>query len=275
MPIPIYQVDAFSSAPFSGNPAGVCLLDEAVSEEWMQSAAAEMNLAETAFLFPEVDSQHGECYRLRWFTPRVEVDLCGHATLASAHVLWSTGRLPPAREVKFLTKSGLLTTRVNGDEIEMDFPAEPAAPADVNAVLEALGLEQESSRFAGRNRFDALVEIDETMLKQVDPDFRRLAQLPFRGAIVTARSTDLAYDFVSRFFAPAAGIDEDPVTGSAHCCLAPYWSAKLGKQRLVGFQASRRGGVVTVDHRQSRVSLIGRAITVIAGEWASCAEPRG
>jgi PhzF family phenazine biosynthesis protein len=208
-------------------------------------------------------------YQLRWFTPAVEVDLCGHATLAAAHVLWDEGYLHRGEPARFHTRSGLLTAERRGDWIELDFPAEPAAlePAPA-ALLEGLGA---PARAAGRNRFDWLVELEsEEAVRRLAPDITRLATVPARGVIVTSRArpsaTAGAYDFVSRFFAPRLGVPEDPVCGSAHCCLAPYWSERLGKAELVGYQASPRGGVVRVRHRGPRVVLGGQAVTVMKGE---------
>jgi PhzF family phenazine biosynthesis protein len=226
----------------------------------MQQVAAEMNLSETAFLIPAEDG-----YRLRWFTPAVEVDLCGHATLASAHVLWEAGCLKPETAARFHTRSGLLTAVRHGGDIEMDFPARPAEPCpDRHGLAAALGA---TAKSLGQNGMDYLVEVaDEQAVRSLRPDFARLAALPVRGVIVTSRSSAGPYDFVSRFFAPAAGIPEDPVTGSAHCCLAPFWSARLGKQEVLGYQASARGGVVRVRVHGDRVDLGGRAVTVLRGE---------
>jgi PhzF family phenazine biosynthesis protein len=256
----IYTVDAFAHAPFTGNPAAVCPLDSPRDEAWMQRVAMEMNLSETAFLWPEADG-----FRLRWFTPAVEVSLCGHATLASAHVLWETEQLPGISTVRFQTLSGLLTAEKQGEEIQLNFPAKPieavAAPA---GLPEALGA---AIRFVGRNSMDYLVELEsETAVRQLEPDAGRLADLPVRGVIVTARSSEPRFDFVSRFFAPAAGVPEDPVTGSAHCALGPFWAERLGKTELLGYQASRRGGIVRVALVDQRVLLSGRAITIFRGE---------
>lgn len=257
--IPIYQVDAFADRPFAGNPAAVCFLDEPCSERFLRDVAREMNLSETAFLWRRADG-----FDLRWFTPSVEVDLCGHATLASAHVLWERGVLPADAVARFHTRSGLLQAWLRDDSIEMDFPSEPATPCRTPEGLErALGA---ASRFTGRNRSDFLVELEgEAVLRGLRPDFRGLAAAGGRGVIVTCRAEDTSADFLSRFFAPAAGIDEDPVTGSAHCCLAPYWSARLGKEQLIGFQASERGGRVGVRVQGERVRLTGRAVTVLRG----------
>jgi len=258
--IPIYQVDAFSDRPFSGNPAAVCILQSPRSEDWMQSVAAEMNLAETAYV-----SATAEGFDLRWFTPAVEVDLCGHATLAAAHVLWQTERLGKGDPARFMTRSGQLTCVQRDGLIEMDFPAEPASAAETPpALLAALGVE---AAFVGRNRFDYLVEVEDAgTLRNIKPDFRRIAEISARGIIVTCRSDDARFDFLSRFFAPAAGIEEDPVTGSAHCCLGPYWQQRLGNSTLTGYQASARGGVVGVKVEADRVKLSGKAVTVLRGE---------
>ncbi len=224
----------------------------------MQAVAAEMNVAETAFLVRRDDG----AYDLRWFTPTVEVDLCGHATLASAHVLWDERFLPAEERARFHTRSGLLTAWREGDSVRMDFPSEPVAACEAPPVLtEALGL---PFTFAGKNRMDWLVEVaDEAAVKAVQPDLRAIARLGVRGVIVTARSSSPERDFVSRFFAPAAGVDEDPVTGSAHCALAPYWDGKLGKSDLRGYQASARGGTVCCKVVDDRVILGGHAVTVL------------
>ena len=261
MSVTIIQVDAFTREPFGGNPAAVCVLPAPADPAWMQRVAREMNLSETAFL---VGRGSGE-YDLRWFTPAVEVDLCGHATLASAHVLWEDGHLAPGAPAVFHTRSGRLSA-VRGDGwIEMDFPAEPAEPAPMpEALAAALGVEPVH---VGRNRFDYLVEVDsEAAIRRLVPDIRRLGLLPVRGIIVTARSETEGFDFVSRFFAPRAGVDEDPVTGSTHCCLGPYWRRRLGRDAFTAWQASARGGVVKVAVAGDRVLLSGQAVTVLRGE---------
>lgn len=262
MSVPIFCVDAFTERPFAGNPAAVCILSEERPDVWLQSVASEMNLSETAFLRRE-----GDGWRLRWFTPAVEVDLCGHATLAAAHTLWEAGLAHAEATLVFRTKSGALSAARRGDAIELDFPAETASPAEAPpGLLEALGAR---ARSVGRNRLDFLVELDsEDHLRDLRPDFPGLARAcgPARGVIVTAPSGSPKFDFVSRYFAPSCGIDEDPVTGSAHCCLGPFWAARLGKATLIGFQASRRGGVVGVRVAGSRVFLGGRAVTVLRGE---------
>jgi PhzF family phenazine biosynthesis protein len=257
--VPIFAVDAFTDRPFRGNPAAVCLLAGPRDDRWMQDVGAEMNLSETAFLWPE-----GEGFRLRWFTPAVEVDLCGHATLASAHILWQEDRAARGSTIHFHTRSGVLTATPCGVGIALDFPANPPTPADPPAGLaEALDL---TPRFVGRTRFDYLLEADTAAtVRQLRPDFRRLREVEARGIIVTARSDDPAFDFVSRFFAPGAGLDEDPVTGSAHCSLGPFWADRLGRTALVGYQASARGGVVRIEVRGQRVQLIGQAVTVWRG----------
>lgn len=255
----IVVVDAFASEPFTGNPAAVCVLPGPADERWMQLVAREMNLSETAFLYAE-----GRGFRLRWFTPSVEVDLCGHATLASAHVLWGSGQLRQEDPAHFETRSGLLTAHKEGELIVLDFPALPPVTCEPpDGLLDLLGA---PVRYLGRNAFDLLVELEnEATLRGLRPNLERLAALPVRGVIVTSRSQDPAFDFVSRFFAPAFGVPEDPVTGSAHCCLGPYWSGRLGKQDLVGYQASVRGGVVHVGVRGDRVRLAGHALTTLRG----------
>jgi len=258
----IVQVDAFTSTPFRGNPAAVCILDGPAPEEWMQAVAREMNLSETAFLYPIAEG-----YALRWFTPAVEVDLCGHATLASAHVLWEDGHLPPDVDAVFETNSGRLSATRAGDWIELNFPATPAAEVEAVPGLErVLGV---AALWTGRSDFDFLVEVDsEETVRELQPDMTALRQLHCRGVIVTSRATSEEFDFVSRFFAPSVGIDEDPVTGSAHCALGPYWARHLGKQQLDAAQVSARGGVLRVRLEGDRVILGGQAVTVLRGELA-------
>ncbi len=260
MPQSIVQVDAFTDRPFAGNPAAVCILDTPRAEPWMRSVAAEMNLSETAFLHRQADG-----WSLRWFTPAVEVDLCGHATLASAHVLWQDGLLPHGQQARFHTRSGVLTAARQGDWISMDFPAKPEQPAPAPQGLErALGVQP---LYTGRSQFDWLVEVaSEDVVRALTPDLGLLAAVDARGVIVTARAKGVEHDFVSRFFAPRVGVPEDPVTGSAHCVLAPFWSRRLGRDALTGFQASRRGGVVKVRVEGDRVVLGGQAVTVMRGE---------
>jgi predicted PhzF superfamily epimerase YddE/YHI9 len=263
MSLRIIQVDAFTDRPFAGNPAAVCLLPKPAEPVWMLDVAREMNLAETAFLV-----RRGNDFDLRWFTPTVEMDLCGHATLASAHVLWEDGQLKPSAQARFHTRSGLLTADARGDWIELDFPATPATAAPAPpGLVEALGT---SARFVGRSKFDYLVEVDdESTVRRLDPDLAAIGRIDARGVIVTSSADGRGYDFVSRFFAPQAGVPEDPVTGSAHCALAPYWTARLGKPELTGFQASARGGIVRVRVAGDRVRLGGQAVTVLRCELAA------
>ncbi len=260
MGLAIVQIDAFTDTPFKGNPAAVCVLPAPRDEAWMQAVAREMNLSETAFLHPQDGG-----FALRWFTPAVEVALCGHATVASAHVLWTEGHLDRDRQARFHTKSGLLTADRRGDWIELDFPANPAAPAAAPAGLAtALGVEP---KHVGKSRFDYLVEVDaEATVRTLAPDHAALARLPVRGVMVTSRADTPGFDFVSRFFAPGSGIPEDPATGSSHCTLGPFWAERLGKREFVAYQASARGGVVRVRLEGDRVKLGGQAVTVLRGE---------
>jgi PhzF family phenazine biosynthesis protein len=255
----IFQVDAFTDTAFKGNPAAVCVLPQERDEHWMQDLASEMNLSETAFLVQQDDG-----YNLRWFTPAVEVDLCGHATLASAHILWETGLLAEGQEARFFTRSGLLTAERRGDWIQLDFPSESESASEAPEGLdEALGA---SAIYVGKNRFDYLVEVEsEDLVRNLTPDFQLLSAISSRGFMVTSRSEANEFDFISRFFAPAFGINEDPVTGSAHCCLGPYWAKKLDKTELTAYQASPRGGIVRVRVGQERVNLLGKAVTVMRG----------
>lgn len=257
------QVDAFTDRPFTGNPAAVCVLDAPLSDARMQAVAAEMNASETAFLRRRDDAE----WDLRWFTPTLEVDLCGHATLASAHVLWAEGHTA-APSLRFHTLGGRLGAEREDGWIRLDFPAEPAEPAEApDGLIEALGI---APRFVGRNRMDYLVEAgSEAEIRALAPGYDRLRRVPARGVMVTAPATGTGADFVSRWFGPQSGVDEDPVTGSAHCALAPYWAARLGRDSLVGFQVSPRGGTVRVRLRGNRVELAGQAVTVLRGtlEW--------
>jgi len=263
MTIELFQVDAFASRPFTGNPAAVCFLHEQAGAAWMQSVAAEMNLSETAFLWPQEEG-----FSLRWFTPASEVDLCGHATLASAHVLYETHRLQPDAMANFYTRSGLLTASLDRGWINMDFPALP--PRSVEAppeLLNALGL-SDPPLYTGFDGEDYLVVVaNEATVRALDPDFTALLAIESRGVSVTSRADSSDFDFVSRFFAPWVGINEDPVTGSAHCCLGPYWAQQLGKETLVAYQASPRGGVLQVRPSGDRVVLRGQAVTVLAGQF--------
>ena len=262
----LHLVDAFAHAPFTGNPAGVCLLESEAPVAWMQALAAELKQSETAFVVP-IDSSAGRApgsggatkeFSLRWFTPTSEVDLCGHATLASAHVLWNTGVLGEREQARFQTRSGWLTCALRPDgSIEMDFPAHRPlaqdAPGDLAAALGCHPV------WTGKTRFDWFVEVASAAeLKALRPDFARLVSLKVRGVIVTAPGeTGSGADFCSRFFAPGVGVDEDPVTGSAHCALGPHWAAKLGRNPLVGLQVSARSGYVEVEVHAARVALRG------------------
>lgn len=256
----IFQIDAFTEAAFKGNPAAVCLLDRDVDETWMQNVAAEMNLSETAFA-----RRDGDDWLLRWFTPTTEVALCGHATLATAHALREERLLSSGGTARFHTKSGLLTTTQVGDLIEMDFPAKLATPcAPPDGLIEGLGTQPVR---VSRNEFDYLVEMaNEDDIRSLIPDHALLRRLPVRGVIVTSRASTPGFDFVSRFFAPGSGVDEDPVTGSAHCALGPYWAPRLGKSDFTAYQASPRGGVLRVTVAGDRVRLAGHAVTVLRGE---------
>ena len=260
MNLTLFHVDAFTNRPFTGNPAAVCVLAEPGDPAWMQEVAREMNLAETAFVHKQADG-----YSLRWFTPLVEVDLCGHATLASAHVLWEQGHLSAGAQARFHTKSGLLTAERRGEWIELDFPAKPAEPVEgISGLEEALGV---PPLYIGMSEFDCLVEVEsERVVRELQPDIAQLATIPARGIIVTSQARTPGYDFVSRFFAPRVGIPEDPVTGSAHCVLAPFWNSRLPGEELIGYQASARGGMVRVRMDGARVRLGGQAVTVLHGE---------
>lgn len=256
----IYQVDAFTSTPFAGNQAAVCLLGDERAEEWMQSLAAEMNLSETAF----VKSRDGQGeFSLRWFTPTMEVDLCGHATLAAAHVLWQAGRVAADRTIRFHTRSGVLSAARRQELIELDFPADPVDEVSQPVGLAgALGLKP---LYVGKGRDDYLVVFEtERQVRELAPDFRQLANIPARGFIVTAPGEG-EFDFVSRFFAPRAGIDEDPATGSAHCTLAGYWQSRLDRQAFTAYQASQRGGMLKVAVNGTRITLGGQAVTIFKG----------
>lgn len=255
-----WQVDAFTSRPFAGNPAAVCWLETEATEHWMQSVAAEMNLSETAFVRRLSDG-----YELRWFTPTVEVDLCGHATLATAHALFSAGLVSSSVPLKFQTRSGVLTCTRDGEFIELDFPATPpAAVAIPPALSQALGA---TPVFLGQSCYDYLAILeDANTVRNLKPDFRQLEQFPVRGVIVSAPAEESRFDFVSRFFAPNVGVDEDPVCGSAHCCLTPYWAQRLGKTELLAHQVSARSGVLRLKHKGDRVILGGQAVTVWQGE---------
>ena len=259
MSFKITQVDAFTKTPFGGNPAAVCVLSERQADEWMQKVALEMNLSETAFLLKESDG-----FRLRWFTPADEVKLCGHATLASAHVLWEEGFLDRATRAKFLTLSGALYASWKDGWIELDFPALPIEPMPApKALSSAIPV---TFLFAGRSSYAWFVELEsENIVRSVAPDFHLLKELD-RDVIITSRSSTSEYDFVSRYFAPKHGIDEDPVTGSAHSVLAPYWTQKLDMKEMRALQASPRVGFLRVTSAGDRVLMAGQAVTVMRGE---------
>jgi PhzF family phenazine biosynthesis protein len=255
-----HVVDAFTSQPLAGNPAAVYVLDRWPADRWLALVAREMNLAETAYV---VRTAAG--FDLRWFTPQVEVDLCGHATLAAAHVLWQLGHVPGDAPIPFITRSGTLTAERSDSEIALDFPLLPesqvAAPPGLAAALGVQPI------YVGQSRHDLLVQVDgEDEVRRAQPDFSRLRSIASRGVILTAQSAAPTFDFVSRFFAPAAGIDEDPVTGSAHCCLASFWRERLDKTQFVAYQASSRGGIVKVRIAGDRAILSGNAVTVTRGE---------
>ncbi len=255
----LWWVDAFIGDAERGNPAVVVLLERPMEDQALQQIAFELGVSETAFV-----RRVGDGWSLRWFTPTVEVDLCGHATLATAHVLWSEGHLDEARQARFQTRSGLLTADREAGWITLDFPATPVAtgrPVDIGQLTESLNA---SVHFAGHSCFDLLVEVQsEAVVRALEPSIAGLAAIPVRGVIVTARAETPGFDFVSRFFAPNVGIDEDPVCGSAHCCLGPYWSERLGKTDLKAWQISDRGGVLKLALRGDRVRISGQAVTVL------------
>lgn len=261
MAVPIYVVDAFTDKPFAGNPAGVCLLDQPADEEWMGKVAHEMGHAETAFLVPLNDGT----YNLRWFTPTIEVDLCGHATLASAHVLWEAGNLPSDQPARFSTKSGELVCRRQDGGIRMDFPAERVHEIQAPPTLR-LALNSKPPVWVGENRMDMLVQLGSAEdVRSLGPSINAIALLGNRGVIVTADSDDPEFDYICRFFAPAAGVPEDNATGSAQCALGPFWQERLGRKEMTSFQASPRGAVLGVEVNGDRVDIIGRAVTMLEG----------
>jgi len=262
----IYHVDTFTTERFRGNPAAVCVLQEPREIAWMQCVAQEMNLSETAFAWPEEGG-----FRLHFFTTTTEVKLSGHAALAAAHILWQLDRARSTERLQLQTRLGPLTAVHCGTWIELDLPADPPEPmAPIPALVQALGA---YPCYLGRSRVDALYVIDsEKDLRALEPDLDALRKLPFRGICVSCRSEDPRYDFLSRFFAPASGIDEDPVTGSAHCTLGPYWGERLGKTDMVAFQASSRGGTIRLKLDGDRVILKGEAVTVLRGDLLATGE---
>lgn len=259
MTTPIYQVDSFTDKLFAGNPAAVVLLEQQADAAWMQAVAREMNLSETAFVHPQPGGYH-----LQWFTPQVEVDLCGHATLAAAHILWQIGQVKSDESIRFFTRSGWLTASQRNDLIEMDFPSAPLVPADITEeIIRAVGARPDFTGISGEKW--VFEYADEQIVRSLKPDFAALKQRKGRALAVTAPSSNPGFDFVSRYFAPWIGIDEDPVTGSAHCILGPYWAQKIGKTHLTAYQASARGGIVNVRVSGDRTYVGGKAVTVFAG----------
>ncbi|KKO54429.1 PhzF family phenazine biosynthesis protein [Paenibacillus sp. DMB20] len=255
----IYVADAFTDQPYHGNPARVCIMQAAKPDSWMQHIAAEMNLSETAFLL-----EQGDSYRLRWFTPKAEVDLCGHATLASAHILWEKG-LTNEAEIRFTTKSGLLTASKQKDGwICLNFPLEPESPCiPPQALIDGLGTDYV---YIGKNRMDYLVELEsEEMVRNLTPDFNLWKSVEARGVIVTSKSGREGVDFVSRCFYPAVGVNEDPVTGSAHCCLGPYWQKRMNRNELTAKQISARTGTLKLKVNPERIDIMGQAVTTLSG----------
>lgn len=264
-------MDAFTDQPFTGNPAVVVVVDEAPSDEWMLALAREMNVSDTAFVTREGVTNAD--FQLRWFTPAMEVDMCGHATLAAAHCLFDDGVDGP---IRFATRSGVLTVTNRSDgSLAMDFPASPPAEIELSsAIAEALGAPVEWAGRGPNNQVLALVR-DERTVRELKPDLAQVARIDAQAVIATAAAEPgHPYDFVSRVFAPNAGIPEDPVTGSAHTVLAPYWAGQLGRTLLLGFQASARPGYVGVEVNGDRVVIIGRAVTVVDGVLVSTASPR-
>lgn len=258
MTIKYFQVDAFTNKPFTGNPAGVCLLEESISDELMQRLAAQLNLSETAFL-----SREENRLRLRWFTPKVEIALCGHATLATAHILWQNQLLDPAVSADFETKSGLLKVTKQDDWMEMAFPAFESTPARLPEEL--IGILDVKPIYTAEVFDRYLIELaSEKEIYDLDPDFGRLKR--FRKVLLTSiADPGSKFDFISRYFAPSIGVNEDPVTGTSHCCLAPYWGSKLNKTQMVAYQASKRAGVVKMRLKENNVMLSGQAVTVLRG----------
>jgi PhzF family phenazine biosynthesis protein len=260
MSIEVHRIDAFTSEPFKGNPAAVCRLDGPADEGWMRNVAKEMNLSETAFFYP-IDGG----YHLRWFTPKAEVDLCGHATLATAYYLFENEVEPVDKPVRFNTRSGWVSAVPEGDWIVMDFPANPPQQIEEpQRLAEALGVQAIS--YVGAYPKAYLVEVaDDSVVRSLKPDMQRIQQFPVQKICVTASDSTGHADIVSRLFAPAIGIYEDPVNGNSHTALAPYWSQKLGKTELLSHYASQRGGEVRVHHEGDRVRIAGQAVTSLAG----------
>lgn len=262
--IPLWQVNAFADRPFTGNPAAVCILPSYPSDQWLQNVAAEMNLSETSFIVPTDEANR---FHLRWFTPTTEVDLCGHATLAAAHTLIEQNLITTDSAIRFQTRSGELRCSRSGQRITLDFPLTPTEEnvdgSTKAALLAALGL---AEALVMRTKLDMVAVVNHaSIVKSLRPNFSLLESIETRGVAVTAASQTAGIDFVSRFFAPRFGINEDPVTGSAHCCLAPYWGERLRKTSVVGYQASARGGTVYCEIASDRVLLTGSAVTIWEG----------
>lgn len=256
----IYMVNAFTDKPFSGNPACICFLTEPATDQWMQEVAYEMRTSETAFLLEQADG-----FSLRWFTPQTEVDLCGHATLASAHILWETGRLEKSKEAKFFTKSGLVIANHVDDLIEMGFPILYHQPADFNPEL--LAAFNITPDYVGTFDQKLLMVVDgEEIVRNLNPDFNILRCFRERGIAITSAADSPDYDFISRYFAPWVGVDEDPVTGSSHCCLGPFWSKRMKKSELIAYQASPRGGSLRLKVDKQQVLIGGKAVTIYEGK---------
>lgn len=262
MGIDFYWIDSFANQAFQGNPAGVCLLQSPIDDLKMQNIAREIGLSETAFV-----TKNFSHFELRWFTPTVEVDLCGHATLASAHALWES-KIATSESIAFHTKSGMLTAKKDSEYVVLDFPTIAIKPlhSPIKNLLESLGIND--PLYIGRSDKTVLIEVtSEKCLKNIQPDFELLKEVPIEGVVVTSRSEyPDDYDFVSRYFGPREGINEDPVTGFAHCHLGPYWQTKLNKTKFLAYQASSRGGFIKIDMHDDRILLGGKAITIMKGE---------
>lgn len=273
MKLKLQTVDAFTDKPFSGNPAAVCLLDDILPDSLMQKIAMEMNLSETAFVLREKDEDGNptDTYSLRWFTPSSEIDLCGHATLASGHIMWQEGVCKEDETIKFNTRSGLLTAKKSDKGITLDFPAIPQKEIKYPPELIA-SIGGANPVYVGMTKWNYIIELEnEEAIHNAKPDYSIMLSLPGWGTIITAQADKNGlgkdgYDVVSRFFAPEKGVPEDPVTGSAHCAIAPYWQNKLGKSTLKAYQASERGGTLLLEVIGDRVTLTGTGVTMMAGE---------
>lgn len=257
----LYQVDSFTVSPFYGNPAGVCILDEKPSVKWMQNIAMEMNLSETAFVFPGKKGRN-----IRFYTPESEIDLCGHATLAAGHILFETGLAPRSVEAVFYSKAGMLTLRFSNKWIVMNFPVYPAAPVKVPKNIKSLIRIEPAGLYRSTHGWALALLKTESELRSMRPDFEAMKNSPYGDLIVTSPSDDSRFDFCVRCFAPALGINEDPVTGSAHCTLAPFWHDITGKTEFISHQVSRRGGILKVSLRDNRVEISGKAKTIFKAD---------